>query len=256
MSRCLASVVIVATSLVACGDGGGSDDDGSSSSTDGDGGSSSSDGPGSSGGDEVETTSAFDDDYGDTSTADEDASSTSTAGESETTTTSNDGSSSSDATSSSSDGPSPEEGEVTTTTAGETFGDIEADAVIVWSNVFVTAGCFTFSGPDILGDAATWQQSDWDVDLVFPTAMPAFPPVMFDPVYSGSYDEQDLVLEGVTVLDVFGDLWQITETFTGVFGDEVYTGTYAYTECNTAAPETCPADGMCIVSADFQMTLR
>jgi hypothetical protein len=143
-----------------------------------------------------------------------------------------------------------------TTEGSSTDGLGEADVEVVWSNEVSQNFCFYYSGPTVIGDAATWQQDGDDVTLVFPHVMLAFPETEFDPIYGGTLADEDLVLQGVIEHEFNGAPWQTTETFTGTFEDGVFTGSYLYEECDPAVPETCPGDGFCTITADFVMTLQ
>ncbi|MGH1348421.1 MAG: hypothetical protein ACRBN8_43110 [Nannocystales bacterium] len=120
---------------------------------------------------------------------------------------------------------------------------------VEWTNEDIVEGCFLFVDPTVLGTAAVWdEQLDDTASLVF-DALDAIE-------FSGPSTRPELVL-GSEDSDVFaGDTWVFTQTFDGTVTDGHFTGTWSYSECNqTQAPDSCPADGGCSGTADFDITL-
>ncbi len=121
---------------------------------------------------------------------------------------------------------------------------------VTWSEVDITSGCFLFVDPNILGEAAVWEQQEGEaISLVF-DAMDTID-------YVGSPTESGLVLD-TQDSDVFAEeTWVFTQSFEGTVSDGHFTGTWSYVECNeTIQPEMCPApeDG-CTGTATFDIEL-
>jgi hypothetical protein len=137
----------------------------------------------------------------------------------------------------------------TGTGTGDTGSPPGQPVTLVWTNQVTTPFCFTFSSPLWLGTDATYADDGGQVTLDF-----------WQPVwaadFTGSWSGVDLTVTDVEIFLLGADEWQTTETLTGTLSGNTVTGTYLYTECDfTNAPQTCPADGGCEVTADFSFDL-
>lgn len=156
--------------------------------------------------------------------------------------------------SSTSSGPDPDSGSGSSSSegssgSGSSTGEAVGDPVMVeWTEFMVINDCFLFNDPSVLGPDAVWVDAAGMIGLTFDTV----PGTTFEGTVNGT----DLVLVGVTTADFAGEIWQYTETFTGMLVDGHYVGQWSYSECNTTvAPETCPNDGFCGGTANFDVTL-
>ncbi len=120
-------------------------------------------------------------------------------------------------------------------------------AEVAWTGMDITPGCFLFNDPDILGTVAQWQEADGAATLTFEGS---------EIQYTGSLEAEPIEIGAATAGDFAGDTWVFTESFVGAIEDGHFIGTWSYSECNeTQAPETCPADGGCLGTASFDITL-